>query len=179
MEIRRLREGDDLFAVSRVYEESWKAAYRGLLPQAYLDGIPAGRWVPYLQQAGQSCLLLLDGATIAGVASGGPARLPGLAGWGEVVSLYLRPAYWGKGYGSLLFSAVTQALEEAGYHNQCLWVLEGNRRARDFYEKQGFAPQDIYLEDTIGGLAVREIQYRRNLKLMKKPKASKPAPSGH
>lgn len=32
MEIRRLQAGDDLFAVSRVYEESWKEAYRGLLP---------------------------------------------------------------------------------------------------------------------------------------------------
>ena len=33
MEIRKLRPGDDLFAVSRVYEEGWCAAYRGLLPQ--------------------------------------------------------------------------------------------------------------------------------------------------
>ena len=42
MEIRKLRPGDDLFAVSRVYEEGWRAAYRGLLPQDYLDSIPAG-----------------------------------------------------------------------------------------------------------------------------------------
>ena len=61
MEIRKLRPGDDLFAVSRVYEEGWRAAYRGLLPQDYLDSIPAGKWVPYLEQAGRESLLLLKG----------------------------------------------------------------------------------------------------------------------
>ena len=43
MEIRKLRAGDDLLAVSRVYEESWRRAYRGLLPQEYLDALPAGK----------------------------------------------------------------------------------------------------------------------------------------
>ena len=69
MEIRKLRNGDDLFAVSRVYEESWREAYRGLLPQTYLDGIPAGKWVLYLEQSGQESLLLLDGEKIVGTAS--------------------------------------------------------------------------------------------------------------
>ena len=58
MEIRKRKETDCLAAISRVYEESWRAAYQGLLPQAYLDAIPAGYWVPYLQQAGRECLLL-------------------------------------------------------------------------------------------------------------------------
>ena len=53
MEIRKLHAGDDLFAVSRVYEESWRGAYRGLLPQEYLDALPAGNWVPYLEQTGR------------------------------------------------------------------------------------------------------------------------------
>lgn len=48
-EIRKLRHSDDLFAVSRVYEESWKAAYKGLLPQEYLDHLPAGKWIPLLR----------------------------------------------------------------------------------------------------------------------------------
>ena len=43
MEIRLLRETDSRLEVSRIYEESWKTAYRDIVPQAYLDGIPAGR----------------------------------------------------------------------------------------------------------------------------------------
>ena len=39
MEIRLLRDSDDRVAVSRIYEESWKFAYKGIVPQAYLDSI--------------------------------------------------------------------------------------------------------------------------------------------
>lgn len=40
MEIRKLRPGDDLFAVNRVYEESWRETYRGLLPLPLPCGKP-------------------------------------------------------------------------------------------------------------------------------------------
>lgn len=159
MEIRRLRSGDDLFAVSRVYEESWRAAYRGLLPQTYLDGIPAGKWIPYLEQTGRESLLLLDGNKIAGVAGYSAGRVPELASWGEIISIYLLPEYWGKGGGKLLFSAVVEQLKAMGYRNLFLWVLEGNRRARTFYERMGFRPSGTYIDDEIGGIPVREIQY--------------------
>lgn len=43
MEIRPLRETDDRLEISRIYEKSWKLAYQGIIPQAYLDGIPAGQ----------------------------------------------------------------------------------------------------------------------------------------
>ena len=42
MEIRPLREADDRLEAGRIYEESWKSAYRGPVPQAYLDGGPLG-----------------------------------------------------------------------------------------------------------------------------------------
>ena len=161
MEIRKLRGGDDLFAVSRVYEESWRAAYRGILPQAYLDSIPAGKWVPYLEQAGRTTLLLLDGEKFVGTASCCPSRISALSGWGEIVSLYLLPEYWGKGCGKLLFSAAVEQLETMGCRDLFLWVLEENQRARAFYARMGFRPSASYLDDEIGGMPVREIQYRR------------------
>ena len=161
MEIRKLRDGDDLFAVSRVYEESWRGAYRGLLPQDYLDSLPAGKWVPYLEQAGRESLLLLDGEKIVGTASCCASRFPELSGWGEIVSLYLLPEYWGKGYGKRLFSAAVEQLETMGCCDLFLWVLEGNQRARAFYERMGFRPSGTCVEDKIGGMPVREMQYRR------------------
>lgn len=163
MDIRKLRDSDDLFAVSRVYEESWKEAYRGLLPQEYLDGIPAGKWVPYLKQAGRESLLLLDGGKIVGNASCCAGRAPELSDWGEIVSIYLLPEYWGKGCGKLLFSAAVEQLESMGYRKLFLWVLESNRRARAFYERMGFQLHESYMEDEIGGMPVREVQYRREI----------------
>ena len=161
MEIRKLCKGDDLFSVSRVYEESWRAAYRGSLPQGYLDCLPTGKWVPYLEQAGRESLLLRDGEIIVGTASCCASRFPELPGWGEIVSIYLLPEYWGKGYGKLLFSAVVEQLEAMGCRDIFLWVLEGNQRARAFYERMGFHHSGTYVEDEIGGMPVRELQYRR------------------
>ena len=45
-----------------------------------------------------------------------------------------------------------------GYRDLFLWVLEGNQRARAFYERMGFRPSGAYAEDEIGGMPVREIQ---------------------
>ena len=42
MEIRYHSESDDRKEISRIYEESWKYAYRGIIPQEYLDAIPEG-----------------------------------------------------------------------------------------------------------------------------------------
>ena len=151
---------DDLFAVSRVYEESWRRAYRGLLPQEYLDSLPAGNWVPYLKQAGRESLILLDGDSVIGAAGCCASRVPELAGWGEIASIYLLPEYWGKGWGKLLFSAAVEQLEAMGCRKLFLWVLEGNQRARAFYERMGFRPSGIDRDDELGGRPVREIQYR-------------------
>ncbi|MDE7193312.1 MAG: hypothetical protein K2O14_05010 [Oscillospiraceae bacterium] len=43
MTIRPISEYDDPFALSLVYEESRKHAYKGIIPQNYLDSIPHGR----------------------------------------------------------------------------------------------------------------------------------------
>ena len=45
MEIRYITESDNRDAISRIYEESWKYAYRGIVPQEFLDDLPESRWV--------------------------------------------------------------------------------------------------------------------------------------
>ena len=66
MEIRPLRETESRLEVRRIYEESWKSAYRGIVPQAYLDGIPAGRWTEALDRPGWDTLVLTEGERLAG-----------------------------------------------------------------------------------------------------------------
>ena len=44
-----------------------------------------------------------------------------------------------------------------------LWVVEGNARARRFYEREGWAPDGAAKEDEFGGQVVREVRYRRRL----------------
>ncbi len=162
VEIRAICPEDDRLAVSRVYEESWRYAYRGIVPQDYLDGIPRGRWACQPDEPGLRALVLTEGGEIAGVSSFGPSRFPDLAGWGEVVSLYLLPEYMGKGYGARLLSAALEELKGMGFREAFLWTLKENRRARRFYERQGFRLRDETVIE-IGGAALKEVQYCRGM----------------
>ena len=51
-------------AASHLYATAWKAAYRGMIPQEYLDQLSPERWTPLLGQSSpdqQDFLLLEDG----------------------------------------------------------------------------------------------------------------------
>ncbi|MDR1132204.1 MAG: GNAT family N-acetyltransferase, partial [Oscillospiraceae bacterium] len=82
-----------------------------------------------------------------------------LRGYGELVSLYLLPEYFGRGYGTKLLNAALAGLSDLGYKDIFLWVLEENLRAVHFYEKYGFRKSGAYLDDTVGGRILRERQY--------------------
>ncbi len=86
---------------------------------------------------------------------------------GEIISIYLLPQYIGKGYGKPLLDAAVGGLEQSGFDDIFLWVLEDNLRARRFYEKAGFTPSGIYLDDTIGRKELKEIQYCCSVKKWK------------
>lgn len=161
MEIRPLRETDDRLAVSRIYEESWKFAYRGIVPQAYLDGIPAGLWAANLDQGGRRSLVLEEDGRLAGTACVSPSRWPDYPDFGEVVALYLLPEYMGRGYGTALLETAMEALAGQGYRDILLWVLEENHRARAFYEKHGFHFSGSRMEHAVGGKALGELLYTK------------------
>lgn len=163
MEIRPLRETDSRLEVSRIYEESWKFAYQGIIPQSYLDGIPTGLWAANLDQGGRWSLVLEEGGRLIGTSSAGPSRWRGYPDFGEVVSLYLLPERMGRGYGGPLLEAAVKTLAEQGFRDVLLWVLEENRRARRFYEKYGFRPAGDVMEQEIGGSRLREVLYRRHV----------------
>lgn len=162
MEIRPLRETDSRLALSRIYEESWRFAYRGIVPQAYLDGIPAGFWAP--DRAGRTTLVAAEGGALIGTSSVCRSRWPDYPGFGEIVSLYLLPGYLGRGYGGPLLEAAAETLAGQGFRDVLLWVLEENRRARRFYEKHGFCPSGDFMEHDIGGRLLREVLYCRHAK---------------
>ncbi|MBU5484175.1 GNAT family N-acetyltransferase [Clostridium sp. MSJ-11] len=159
MEIRLMNEQDDCFAISNVYEESWKGAYKGIIPQAYLDSIPKGRWVQFLNDSTWNTLIMLDGDKIIGTSSYGASRFADMNGYGEIISIYLLPEYFGKGYGKQLLQTTIDGLIQMGYKDIFLWVLETNSKTRHFYERFGFETSSAYLDDDIGGKRLREIQY--------------------
>ncbi|MCM1577435.1 MAG: GNAT family N-acetyltransferase [Ruminococcus sp.] len=70
----------------------------------------------------------------------------------------------GKGYGSLLLKSCVGELSGLRFTKLLLWVLEDNKPARKFYEKNGFICTDEYMNDCIGGKVLREVMYTYNIK---------------
>lgn len=159
MDIRYVNEEDSLYEISHIYESSWKYAYKGIIPQSYLDSIPEGRWATGITRKGMHNLVMTDDGRLIGTAAFCRSRWKKYSDYGEIVSIYFLPEYIGKGYGTPLLKKCIEELEKLGYTKVLLWVLEDNLRARRFYEKNGFIFSGEYMNDNIGGKDIKEVLY--------------------
>jgi RimJ/RimL family protein N-acetyltransferase len=133
----------DARAVAEVHVGSWRQAYRGMLPDAYLDRLSVQdretMWREAFAEDSSGAFVAEAGDRIVGFASFGPSRDEGASeDTGEVPAIYVEPSATGAGVGGELLRAATDALRERGYRRATLWVLEANERARRFYEKAGW-----------------------------------------
>lgn len=149
----------DASAVARVYVDTWRDAYRGLIPQAYLDSMSHAlherRWRQAFAAGGWGFVAELD-RRIVGFASGGRCRSRGR--WsGELFVLYVLPPWQGRGVGRALFDATYFELARRGHPDMLVWVLSTNP-ARRFYEHLGGEPAGENFCD-IGGARLKEVGY--------------------
>lgn len=159
---------EDALAVAGVHVRSWQAAYRGLLPDPYLDGLRAEDRAAKYDFAHADLLMpktivAVDGGTIRGFATTMPSRDADTAGQGELCALHADPAWWGRGVGAELVKAARGQMVEAGFTEALLWVLAGNARAFRFYERDGWKADGMQRSDVVWDVAVEEIRFRRTL----------------
>lgn len=128
--------------ISEIHALSWKVAYKGIIPQEYLDDLKDDFWVIAFQNWISNNILtvqlLCENETPVGCIAYGKARDEKFLDWGEIVSIYILPDYWRKGYGHKLLETALTDMKSKGYQNCYLWVLRDNYRAKKFYEKYGF-----------------------------------------
>ena len=156
--------------MGRVHVRAWQAAYRGLMPDDYLDGLRAedraAMWRRQVSRSGGDGLLVAElEDVVVGFVAFGPERDPrdgDSDGRGEVYAINLDPDRWGQGIGRRLFLAAVGALEEQGFADLVLWVVPENARARRLYESEGWMPDGMSKEDNILGATVTDIRYRRS-----------------
>lgn len=159
---------EDAAGVAGVHVRSWQVAYRGLLPDDYLDALrPEDRMARYTfgdtRQGAPATLLADEGGSIVGFATTGPSRDADAEGSGELLALYVEPDRWGTGVGRLLMGGARAALVEGGFREAVLWVLAGNERAARFYRTDGWRPDGRRREEVVWGVSVDEVRYRRSL----------------
>jgi ribosomal protein S18 acetylase RimI-like enzyme len=148
-----------------VHVDTWRAAYRGIVPESHLDGLSYDeserQWQDVIA-AGDGCVFVAeDGGGIFGFASGGIRERfsRDLTEYeGELQTVYVLPSRKGSGAGGQLVRAVVNHLAKRGVNSMVLWVFAENRSARDFYESLGGVP---VAEDSfeIGGARLSEVAY--------------------
>lgn len=158
MIIRRVTESD-LAELGELYLASWRAGYKGLLPQKFLDELTADRWTEKL--LGEGSFAATECEKIVGHCLAHPSNEPEWRGWGEIHTLYVHPEYWRTGYGTAVFKRAEEWLYERGFDEVYLYVLEGNERAERFYKAQGFFPNGGTLCCEIGGVTVTDNRYTK------------------
>lgn len=142
---------EDAQAIAALHAESWRAHYRGILPDAYLDGeVLAERQAVWRKalgapRAGQLVMVAVQQATLAGFVAIVREGEPDFGA--EIENLHVRPGLHGRGLGRRLLGAAVGRLAADGVTSACLWVFDANEAAIRFYrrlggtpDKQGFDP---------------------------------------
>jgi ribosomal protein S18 acetylase RimI-like enzyme len=153
---------EDAPAIARVHVDTWRTAYRGLLPDDFLAALDeagyAERWRRTLTDGTGRVYVAEDGRHTVGFASGGPERAGEDGFTGELYAIYVLQEAQGRGHGRRLVQAVVQGLREMGLPNMIVWVLRDNHNARHFYERLG----GTYVRSqpiTIGSALLQEVSY--------------------
>ncbi len=160
---------DDADAVARIHVRTWRSAYRGLLPDEYLDSLRAEerarRYTFGSVDPRQPATIVAvdDDGAILGFATTAPARDADRAGAGELAALHVDPDAWGRGIGRALVVAARAQLVEQGFDAAILWVLVGNARAQGFYHADGWLPDGARRTEEVWGANVDEVRYSRRL----------------
>ncbi|MEV0152287.1 GNAT family N-acetyltransferase [Micromonospora sp. NPDC050686] len=148
----RCEEPDDAEAVARVHIHGWQAGYAGIMPDEVLRRLNPVAWAQRRRDLGTadpehpfSTLLAEADGAVVGFATFGPYRNNQDRAdldltRGEIVGLYVEPAYWGAGTGPALLARARAGLAGRGWTDYRVWVLATAHRARRFFQRAGLSP---------------------------------------
>lgn len=161
MEIKSLTK-DDIKNQALVHSLSFRKAYKGIIPDSFLDNFTIEKREKYFTdnyEKYKDTFTIKEHETLIGFSTIGKNRDNDKGdSVGEVWGIYIHSDYWGKRYGSRLFDFVISELKKRGYKEITLWVLEKNQKARTFYEKKGFLFDGTKREINLGEKLI-EIRY--------------------
>jgi ribosomal protein S18 acetylase RimI-like enzyme len=157
----------DAMEVARVHVGTWRSAYRGIVPQEYLDSLSVERrarnYTFDAEVENHLTWIALDRGTIVGFVTVGRVDDVDFPRLGEVQGLYVSTDRWRSGIGSVLLRKGEQLLTGVADTPAILWVLEDNVRGRAFYEAQGWSADGHQKIVELGGKSLVELRYQKRL----------------
>ena len=151
----------DASGMAAVHIATWRDAYAGIVPRAYLDSLSVEKrtemWVRQID-GGRSDVwvgLMDDGVT--GFVAAGACRDDDLSECDEIYAIYVSPDSQRQGLGRSLMEVILSERSKAC----ALWVLAGNENAIRFYRSLGFEADGKTKVVELGGERLLEARYRR------------------
>lgn len=161
----RAAEPSDSSAIARIHVLTWRAAYRGHIPDGVLDTLDINQrttfWRKRLAKPPGWVFVAELNRTAVGFCDLIPARDQDAdpTRVAEIAAIYVLAEHWRKGLGRAL---CCRALAEAKAHNHTsvtLWVLASHSPARVFYECLGFTVDGATKIDKISGADLPQVRY--------------------
>jgi ribosomal protein S18 acetylase RimI-like enzyme len=130
---------DDCLGIAKVQVDSYRSAYSGLFPPAYLEHFTYAEeeqdWSQLLASGSEDILLVAvsqeDQVIGYVLARAKPDIFPGYDA--EIIALHVIPSFKGKGIGRALFGKAVETLIARGCQSVMLWTLKRNP-IRRWYE---------------------------------------------
>ena len=162
----RAATSDDARVIADINVRSWRHAYRGIIPDSYLEALDEAaiaRRVRDVVLSGSATILVAASPEVRGFSWMSPSRDDDAQSeTAEIVAIYVDPQYERRGLGRALALASCDVARSQGFTRIGLWVFDENAIARAFYEALEFAP-DGRTKTTShwGGVPIREVRYVR------------------
>ena len=138
----RLARPEDAADLSRIYIESWQDTYAGMVSHGLLAAMShkghTARWQAAIKGSKHGAVLVAEDAHFGpvGLCSLGAARDRALEFEGEIYTLYVDPAFLGRGAGRALLACAFDSLKERKLRSCLIWAHARNN-ACFFYEAMG------------------------------------------
>jgi ribosomal protein S18 acetylase RimI-like enzyme len=133
---------DDVKVISKIYIDTWKTTYQGLVPNDFLNELSyeeaEDKWTNFTNDQIHKSFIYVainEYEEIIGFAAAQSSS--DVEFRGELYSLYLVPKAQGLGAGRSLISAVAQHFMEEGISSMMVWVMKNNKSGRGFYKRLG------------------------------------------
>ncbi|MEI6462488.1 MAG: GNAT family N-acetyltransferase [bacterium] len=157
----------DAQQMATLHVKSWQITYKGQVPDSYLENLfiedRKKKFEEYIKNEniyGNEHFVISLNDQIVGNLIVGKNRDEDLNNtFGELWGIYIHPDYFWKGFGSQLMTYAIEYLKNKGYKNATLWVLDTNKKTRDWYEHKGWKVEGKTKVEKKEGFNLNEIRY--------------------
>lgn len=166
---------DDAAEIARIQVETWRIAYREILPAPVLDGLSPVDTAPVWNAAiaerptpRHHLLVAMEGVWRVGFVAFGPtdelqADDPEPATTIAIAPMLVEPRWGRRGHGSRLLAAAVDHARGDGMTRAIAWIPEGDTPSREFLISAGWAPDGLVRALDTGAGELREIRLHTSL----------------